>query len=121
VSCQRQLITVREVAQNRFQLRGKGFLGVWEPPWPGAFLLRKIVRTTGRGRRWAEVRRRWRKLTGSNRIITVSELKNLVYQKTLAVGSKRSQLAPTQTQVEKYGVLRGCCDGEARALLNDHF
>jgi hypothetical protein len=50
VSCQRQLITVREVAQNRFQLRGKGFLGVWGPPWPGGFLLRKIVRTTWRGR-----------------------------------------------------------------------
>jgi hypothetical protein len=37
------------------------------------------------------------------------------------VGSKRSQLAHTQTQVEKFGVLRGCCDGEARVLLNDHF
>jgi hypothetical protein len=37
------------------------------------------------------------------------------------VGSKRSQSAPTQTQVEKYGVLRNCCDGEAWVLLNDHF
>jgi hypothetical protein len=35
------------------------------------------------------------KFTGSNRIMTVSELRNLVYQKTLAVGSKRSQLTPT--------------------------
>jgi hypothetical protein len=46
------------------------------------------------------------KFTGFNRIMTVSELWNLVYQKTLAVGSKRSQLAHTQTQVEKFGVLR---------------
>jgi hypothetical protein len=61
------------------------------------------------------------KFTGSNRIMTVSELRNLVYQKTLAVGSKRSQSAPTQTQVEKYGVLRDCCNSEARVLLNDHF
>jgi hypothetical protein len=61
------------------------------------------------------------KSTGSNRIMTVSELRNLVYQKTLDVGSKRSQSAPTQTQVEKYGVLRDYCDGEARVLLNDHF
>jgi hypothetical protein len=30
------------------------------------------------------------KFTGSSRIMTVSELRNLVYQKTLAVGSKRS-------------------------------
>jgi hypothetical protein len=37
------------------------------------------------------------------------------------VGSKRGQSAPTQTQVEKYGVLRDCCDGEARVLLHDHF
>jgi hypothetical protein len=61
------------------------------------------------------------KFTGSNRVITVSELRNLVYQKTLAVGSKRSHSAHTQTQVEKFGVLRDCCDGEARVLLNDHF
>jgi hypothetical protein len=61
------------------------------------------------------------KFTGSNRIMTVSELRNLVYQKTLAVGSKRSHSAHTQTQVEKFGVLRDCCDGEARVLLNDHF
>jgi hypothetical protein len=51
----------------------------------------------------------------------VSELRNLVYQKTLAVGSKRSHSAHTQTQVEKFGVLRDCCDREARVLLNDHF
>jgi hypothetical protein len=38
------------------------------------------------------------KFTGSNRIMTVLELRNLVYQKTLAVGSKRSQSASTQTQ-----------------------
>jgi hypothetical protein len=37
------------------------------------------------------------------------------------VGSKRSQLAHTQTHVEKFGVLRDCCTGEAWALLNDHF
>jgi hypothetical protein len=61
------------------------------------------------------------KFTGSNRIMTVSELRNLVYQKTLAVGSKRSQSAHTQIQVEKFGVLRDCCDSEARVLLNDHF
>jgi hypothetical protein len=61
------------------------------------------------------------KFTRSNRVMTVSELRNLVYQKTLAVGSKRSHSAHTQTQVEKFGVLRDCCDGEARVLLNDHF
>jgi hypothetical protein len=61
------------------------------------------------------------KFTGSNRIMTMSKLRNLVYQKTLAVGSKRSQSAHTQTQVEKFGVLRDCCNGEARVLLNDHF
>jgi hypothetical protein len=61
------------------------------------------------------------KFTGSNRVMTVSELKNLVYQMTLAVGSKRSHSAHTQTQVEKFGVVRDCCDGEARVLLNDHF
>jgi hypothetical protein len=61
------------------------------------------------------------KFTGSNQIMTVSKLRNLVYQKTLAVGSKRSQSADTQTQVEKFGVLRDCCDAEARVLLNDHF
>jgi hypothetical protein len=61
------------------------------------------------------------KFTGSNRIMTVSELRNLAYQKTLAVGSKRSQSADTQTHVEKFGVLRECCNGEARVLLNDHF
>jgi hypothetical protein len=61
------------------------------------------------------------KFTGSNRVMTVSELRNLVYQKTLAVGSKRSHSAHTQTQVEKFGVLRDCCDGKARVLLNDHF
>jgi hypothetical protein len=37
--------------------------------------------------------------TGSNRVMTVSELRNLVYQKTLALGAKRSQSAHTQTQV----------------------
>jgi hypothetical protein len=46
------------------------------------------------------------KFMGSNRIMTVSESRNLVYQKTLAVGSKRSQSAHTQTQVEELGVLR---------------
>jgi hypothetical protein len=61
------------------------------------------------------------KFTGSNRVMTVLELRNLVYQKTLAVGSKRSHSAHTQTQVEKFGVLRDCCDGETRVLLNDHF
>jgi hypothetical protein len=61
------------------------------------------------------------KFTGSNRIMTVSELRNLVYQKTLAVGLKRSQVAPTQTQVEEFEVLRDCCNGEAWVLLNDHF
>jgi hypothetical protein len=61
------------------------------------------------------------KFTGSNRVMTVSELKNVVYQKFLALGSKRSQSAHTTTQVEKYGVLRECCDGEARVLLHDHF
>jgi hypothetical protein len=35
------------------------------------------------------------KFTGSNRVMTVSELRNLVYQKTLAGGSKRSQSAHT--------------------------
>jgi hypothetical protein len=61
------------------------------------------------------------KFTGSNRVMTVSELRNLVYQKTLAMGSKRSHSAHTQTHVEKFKVLRDCCDGEARVLLNDHF
>jgi hypothetical protein len=61
------------------------------------------------------------KFTGSNRVMTVSELRNLVYQKTLAGGSKRSQSAHTMTQVEKFGVLQECCDGEARVLLHDHF
>jgi hypothetical protein len=61
------------------------------------------------------------KFTGSNRVMTVLELRNLVYQKTLAGGSKRSQSAHTMTQVEKFGVLRECCDGEARVLLHDHF
>jgi hypothetical protein len=61
------------------------------------------------------------KFTGSNRVMTVSELRNLVYQKTLAGGSKRSQSAHTMTQVEKFGVLRECCDGEARVPLHDHF
>jgi hypothetical protein len=61
------------------------------------------------------------KFTGSNRIMTMSELRNLVYRKTLAVGSKRSQSAHTQTQMEKFGVLWDCCNGEARVLLNDYF
>jgi DNA segregation ATPase FtsK/SpoIIIE-like protein len=60
------------------------------------------------------------KFTGSNRIMTLSELRNLFYQKTLAVGSKRNHSAHTQTQVEKFGILRECCNGEARVLLNDH-
>jgi hypothetical protein len=37
------------------------------------------------------------KFTGSNRIMTMSELRNLFYQKTLAVGSKRNHSAHTQT------------------------
>jgi hypothetical protein len=37
------------------------------------------------------------KFTGSNRVMTVLELRNLVYQKTLARGSKRSQSAHTMT------------------------
>jgi hypothetical protein len=49
------------------------------------------------------------KFTGSNRVMTVSELRNLVYQKTLAGGSKRSQAAHTMTQVEKFG----CCGSAA--------
>jgi hypothetical protein len=61
------------------------------------------------------------KFTGSNRVMRLSKLKNMVYQKTLAWGSKRPQLAHTMTQVEKFGVLRECCDGEARVLLHDHF
>jgi DNA segregation ATPase FtsK/SpoIIIE-like protein len=61
------------------------------------------------------------KFTGSNRVMRLSELKNMVYQKTLAGGSKRPQSAHTMTQVEKFGVLRECCDGEARVLLHDHF
>jgi hypothetical protein len=61
------------------------------------------------------------KFTGSNRVMRLSELKNMVYQKTLAGGSKRPQSAHTMTQVEKFRVLRECCDGEARVLLHDHF
>jgi hypothetical protein len=61
------------------------------------------------------------KFTGSNRVMRLSELKNMVYQKTLAGGSKRSQSAHTMTHVEKFGVLRECCNGEARVLLHDHF
>jgi hypothetical protein len=61
------------------------------------------------------------KFTGSNRVMRLSELKDMVYQKTLAGGSKRRQSAHTMTQVEKFGVLRECCDGEARVLLHDHF
>jgi hypothetical protein len=61
------------------------------------------------------------KFTGSNRVMTVSELRNLVYQRCLAGGSKRTQSAHIQTQEEKFGVLRDCCDGEARVLLHDHF
>jgi DNA segregation ATPase FtsK/SpoIIIE-like protein len=61
------------------------------------------------------------KFTGSNRVMRLSELKNMVYLKTLAGGSKRPQSAHTMTQVEKFGVLRECCDGEARVLLHDHF
>jgi hypothetical protein len=61
------------------------------------------------------------KFIGSNRVKTVSELRNLVYQKTLAWGTKRSQSAHTQTQVEKFGMMRECCDGEARVLFHDHF
>jgi hypothetical protein len=61
------------------------------------------------------------KFTGSNRVMTVTELKNWVYQRTLAGGSKRSHTAHTMTQVERFGVLRDCCDGEARVLLHDHF
>jgi hypothetical protein len=52
------------------------------------------------------------KFTGSNRVMRLSELKNMVYQKTLAGGSKRPQSAHTMTQVEKFGILRECCDGE---------
>jgi hypothetical protein len=61
------------------------------------------------------------KFTGSNRVMRLSELKNMVYQKTLAGGSKRPQSAHMITQVEKFGVLRECCNGEARVLLHDHF
>jgi hypothetical protein len=61
------------------------------------------------------------KFTWSNRVMTVSELRNLVYQKTLAGSSKRSQSAHTMTQVEKFGLLRDCFDGEVRVLLHDHF
>jgi hypothetical protein len=61
------------------------------------------------------------KFTGSNRVMRLSELKNMVYQKTLAGGSKRPHSAHKMTQVEKFGVLRECCDGEARVLLHDHF
>jgi hypothetical protein len=51
------------------------------------------------------------KFTGSNRVMTVSELRNLVHQRCLARGSKRSQSAHTQTQVEKFGVLRDAAMG----------
>jgi hypothetical protein len=61
------------------------------------------------------------KFTGSNRVMAVSELRNVVHQRCLAGGSKRSHLAHTMTEVEKFGVLRDCCDGEARVLLHDHF
>jgi hypothetical protein len=53
--------------------------------------------------------------------MTVSELKNWVYQLTLAGGSKRSHTAHTMTQVERFAVLQNCCEGEARVLLHDHF
>jgi hypothetical protein len=53
--------------------------------------------------------------------MTVAELRNVVYQRCLARGSKRSQSAHTMTRVDKFGVLRDCCDGEARVLLHDHF
>jgi hypothetical protein len=61
------------------------------------------------------------KFIGSNRVMRVSELRNLIYQKTLAVGSKRSHSAHTQTQVEKLKVLRNYCDGEARVLAQRPF
>jgi hypothetical protein len=61
------------------------------------------------------------RFTGSNRVMMVSELKNWVYQRTLAGGSRRSHTAHTMTQVERFGVLRDCCDGETRVLLHDHF
>jgi hypothetical protein len=60
------------------------------------------------------------KFTGSDKV--VSELWNImVYQRCLAGGARRSHSAHTMTQMEKFGMLRDCCDGEARVLLHDHF
>jgi hypothetical protein len=121
VSCQRQLITVREVAKNRFSAEGQGVSWSLEAPLARWFLIEEDSEDDMEGSSMGVGPAKVVKFTGSNRIMTVSELRNLVYQKTPAVGSKRSHSAPTQTQVEKYGVLWDCCDGEAWVLLNDHF
>jgi hypothetical protein len=110
-------MTVREVARNRFRLKSKGFLDSFAR-W---FTTEKKTADDMEGLSVGGGLSKVVKFTRSNRVMTVSELRNLVYQKTLAGKSKRSHTAHTQTQVKKFEVLRKCCNSEARVLLHDHF
>jgi hypothetical protein len=121
LSCQRKLITVRESSSEPFSAEGQGVSWSLGAPFSRWFSFEEDSEDDMEGSSMGGGPVKMVKFTGSNRIMTVSELRNLVYQKTLAVGSKRSQSAHTQTHVEKFGVLWECCDGEARVLLNDHF
>jgi hypothetical protein len=89
LSCQCQLITVREVAQNR-SAEGQGVSWSLGAPLARWFLIEDDSEDDMEGSSMGRGPAKVVKFTGSNRIMTVSELKNLVYQKTLAVGLKRS-------------------------------
>jgi hypothetical protein len=111
-----------EVALSRpFPAKGQGVSWNFGAPFARWFASEEESEDDMEGSSLGVTPSRVAKFTGSNRVMTVAELRNVVYQRCLAGGSKRSQSAHTMTQVEKLGVLRDCCDGEARVLLHDHF
>jgi hypothetical protein len=78
LSCQRQLITVREVPPNHFQPKGKEKWSLGAP-FARWFTSEEEDKDDMEGASVGGVPSRVVKFTGSNRVMTVSELRNLVY------------------------------------------
>jgi hypothetical protein len=73
-----------------FSAEGQGVSWSLGAPFAGWFSIEEDSKDDMEGSSMGGGPAKMVKFTGSNRIMTVSELRNLVYQKTLAVGSKHS-------------------------------
>jgi hypothetical protein len=95
-----RLITVLKVALSRpFPAEGQGVSWSFGAPFARWFASEEESEDDMEGSSLGVTPSMVAKFTGSNRVMTVAELRNVVYQRCLAGGSKRSQSAHTMTQV----------------------